>query len=153
MVLQMSRNNVFRSAFTIATVVFALGLQGCQEDTRHSGSTSAEQAPTGIAQKPAEQPKSDRYHQYRTASVANLSWDAPAARVNGDGLAMGELAGYVIYYGQDPDNLEKSVEITEASTMEYAFRDLTEGTWYFAVTVRDVDGLVSEQSTVVSKTI
>ncbi len=87
------------------------------------------------------------------AKTAALSWNAPATRVNGEGLAMGELQGYIILYGQDADNLDRRIEINEASTMDYTVTNLDYGQWFFAIQVVDVDGLVSAPSEVVSKSI
>ncbi|SDX64959.1 fibronectin type III domain-containing protein [Marinobacter mobilis] len=85
--------------------------------------------------------------------TATLSWNAPATRVNGDGLAMGELKGYVIRYGQQADDLDNRIEIGDASVMDYTVGGLGNGSWYFTIQVVDVDGLVSAPSEVVSKTI
>lgn len=87
------------------------------------------------------------------ARAATLSWNAPATRVNGDGIAMGELQGYIIHYGQSEGDLSQSVEINDANVMDYTIQNLSEGDWYFSVQVVDVDGLVSAPSSVVSKTI
>ncbi|MDX1633621.1 MAG: fibronectin type III domain-containing protein [Marinobacter sp.] len=66
---------------------------------------------------------------------------------------MGELQGYVILYGQNANNLDRRIEINEASTMDYTVANLSNGRWYFAIQVVDVDGLVSAPSEIVSKTI
>ncbi|WP_228257433.1 fibronectin type III domain-containing protein [Marinobacter sp. NP-4(2019)] len=74
-------------------------------------------------------------------------------RVNDESLAMGELSGYIISYGKDPENLTEKVRIDSADTMEYTVTNLDNGTWYFTIQVEDVDGLISEPSQPVSKTI
>ncbi|MFL1467541.1 fibronectin type III domain-containing protein [Marinobacter sp. DUT-3] len=74
-------------------------------------------------------------------------------RVNNDSLAMGELSGYIIRYGQDPANLTETVRIDSADTMEYTVTNLDNGTWYFSIQVEDVEGLVSAPSQPVSKKI
>lgn len=84
---------------------------------------------------------------------ASLSWNAPPTRANGDGIKMGELSGYVISYGQNPEELTEAIRIDDASTMEYTVGNLNNGTWYFTIRVEDVDGLVSAPSEQVSKTI
>ncbi len=66
---------------------------------------------------------------------------------------MGELAGYVISYGQNPDDLSQTVLIDDASQMEFTFESLGDGTWYFTVQAEDINGLMSPPSDVVSKTI
>lgn len=88
-----------------------------------------------------------------TDNVAALSWNAPATRVNGEGLSMGELDAYVILYGQDADNLDRAITVGEASTMSFTIPDLAAGDWYFAIQVVDTQGLVSAPSRVVSKSI
>lgn len=85
--------------------------------------------------------------------TAALSWNAPMTRVNNDSLAMGELNGYIIRYGQDPANLTETVRIDSADTMEYTVTNLDNGTWYFSIQVEDVEGLVSAPSQPVSKKI
>ncbi|WP_412535699.1 fibronectin type III domain-containing protein [Marinobacter sp. MIT1358] len=90
------------------------------------------------------------------ARAAVLSWSAPSTRVNGDGIAMGELDKYVIRYGQDVENLSGEVIIGEADVypeMSYTVDNLDSGTWYFTIQVQDKQGLVSEPSAPVSKTI
>ncbi|MDL0430244.1 fibronectin type III domain-containing protein [Marinobacter sp. TBZ242] len=84
---------------------------------------------------------------------ASLSWNAPATRANGEGIKMGELSGYVISYGQNPEELTEAVRIDDANIMEYTIGNLDYGTWYFTIQVEDVDGLVSAPSEQVSKTI
>lgn len=66
---------------------------------------------------------------------------------------MGELSGYVISYGKNPDELSEAVRIDDANTMDYTINNLDNGTWYFTIQVEDVDGLVSAPSEQVSKTI
>jgi hypothetical protein len=84
---------------------------------------------------------------------ASLSWNAPLKREDGDPLKIGELSGFVISYGQDPENLTKTVRISEASTMEYTINNLADGTWYFTIQTQDTNGLRSEPSGQVGKTI
>ncbi|NMT63526.1 fibronectin type III domain-containing protein [Marinobacter orientalis] len=66
---------------------------------------------------------------------------------------MGELSGYLISYGRDPEELSEAVRIDDANVMDYVIRNLDQGTWYFTIQVEDIDGLVSAPSQQVSKTI
>ncbi|SFM43061.1 fibronectin type III domain-containing protein [Marinobacter zhejiangensis] len=84
---------------------------------------------------------------------ATLSWNAPATRINGDGLAMGELQGYVINYGQEAGSLSNKVRIGDANVMDYTIGGLGNGAWYFTIQVVDTNGLMSAPSAMVSKTI
>ncbi len=66
---------------------------------------------------------------------------------------MGELSGYVISYGKNPDELSEAVRIDDANVMDYTINNLDYDTWYFTIQVEDIDGLVSAPSEQVSKTI
>ncbi|TGN40683.1 fibronectin type III domain-containing protein [Marinobacter confluentis] len=65
---------------------------------------------------------------------------------------MAELAGYVISYGQNPENLDQKIYVNDAYVMEYTVDGLSEGTWYFSVQAEDDNGLMSPPSDLVSKT-
>lgn len=66
---------------------------------------------------------------------------------------MADLAGYVINYGQNPEELDQTIRLDNADTMEYVVENLNDGTWYFSVQAEDNNGLMSPPSDVVSKTI
>jgi hypothetical protein len=82
---------------------------------------------------------------------ARLKWKAPSH--NEDGSKVRNLAGFRIYYGQDPSNLANRVEIPAPNIKKATIEELTEGTWYFAVTAYTTSGLESDFSTIASKTI
>jgi len=87
---------------------------------------------------------------------AVLSWSAPLTRVNGESIPMGELDRYVIRYGQNADELSEEVVVTNAQAeaeMSYEVSGLDVGTWYFTIQVQDTNGLISEPSDIVSKSI
>lgn len=85
---------------------------------------------------------------------ALLSWNAPTLRENNDPIEeIYDLSGYVISYGQDPDNLDKTVRIDDAYQTEYFVENLSAGTWYFTVQAEDNNGLMSAPSDQVSKSI
>ncbi|BES70821.1 hypothetical protein RE428_18390 [Marinobacter nanhaiticus D15-8W] len=87
------------------------------------------------------------------SNTAKLSWNAPMTRVSGESIAMGELSGYKISYGRDPEALDEEVTIDEASTTSHTIENLSQGKWYFAVQAVDTEGLESPLSTVVTKSI
>ncbi|HEY9120646.1 MULTISPECIES: fibronectin type III domain-containing protein [Marinobacter] len=128
----------------IAALVIGVALTGCgggssgvtdgTDRTSSSGSGSSQASSTGDG-------------------TATLSWVAPATRVNGDGIAMGELQGYIIRFGQSASDLSQTITINDASVMDYTVTNLGTGEWFFAVQVVDLDGLTSAPSEVVSKTI
>jgi Putative Ig domain len=60
-----------------------------------------------------------------------LSWTSPALNTNGTTVT--DLAGYRIYYGSKSTQLNQVITVEGADVTEYAFRELSAGTWYFAV--------------------
>jgi|GEM_PF-534180 len=100
-----------------------------------------------------EDPVVDETTQEPVTGTAKLSWVAPATREDGEGLTMGELDSYVISYGQDASDLSNTIEINDASTMEYTIDGLGAGEWFFSIQVIDTNGLASTPSELVSKTI
>ncbi|MEQ5833687.1 fibronectin type III domain-containing protein [Marinobacter sp. NFXS9] len=68
---------------------------------------------------------------------------------------MGELDGYVLRYGTEKDieSMSNELVVEDGQSMELKITGLDRGTWYFAMRSVDVDGLKSQWSSVVSKTI
>ena len=83
--------------------------------------------------------------------TALLSWVPPTERE--DGTPLLELAGYRIFYGQDPDNLDVIVELDNPGLTSYLIEYLGLGTWYFSMTAFDGEGRESAPSDTASKTI
>ncbi|WP_228152867.1 fibronectin type III domain-containing protein [Marinobacter guineae] len=130
----------------IAAFIFGILLTGC------GGGGSSESASSRLpdSQAGSSGPVS------APERTAVLSWSAPLTRVNGESIPMGELDKYVIRYGQDTDNLSEKVVVTNAATeaeMSYEVGGLGNGTWYFTIQVEDINGLISEPSEVVSKSV
>jgi hypothetical protein len=82
---------------------------------------------------------------------ATLSWLPPTQRT--DGSALTNLAGYHIRYGNAPDRLDRDIPITNPGLTSYVVDNLSQGTWYFAMTAFDAAGLVSDPTAIRSKTI
>lgn len=144
-VIKMSK--AWTAAFLLGILLTGCGGGGSDagSETSGSGSNTSDNAGAGPS---GMQPESAR--------AAVLSWSAPSTRVNGDGIAMGELDKYVIRYGQDVEDLSGEVIVGEADIypeMSYTVDNLDSGTWYFTIQVQDKQGLVSEPSAPVSKTI
>lgn len=81
-----------------------------------------------------------------------LSWSIPTTRSDGSPLQMAEIGGYEIYYfldgsSQDNDNI---VTITSPQVTEYETPSLSPGTYYFAISTFDSEGIYSELSPTVS---
>ncbi|MBQ0747147.1 MAG: fibronectin type III domain-containing protein [Marinobacter sp.] len=69
---------------------------------------------------------------------------------------MAELDKYIIRYGQDADNLDREVVISDAQVearMTYKVSGLDDGVWYFTILVQDNNGLLSAPSAAVDKEI
>jgi hypothetical protein len=83
--------------------------------------------------------------------TATLSWTPPTQRT--DGTTLSNLAGYRIYYGTSASALTQQVSITNPSLSTYVVENLAAGTWYFAATAFDANGLESARTSTVSLTI
>ena len=83
--------------------------------------------------------------------TATLSWTPPTVRE--DGTPLNNLAGFKIYYGQDPNQLgEPPIVLDNAGLTTYMVDSLQEQTtWYFAVSAFDADGRESARSDTASK--
>ncbi|WP_246123646.1 fibronectin type III domain-containing protein [Marinobacter maritimus] len=133
---------------------FALGalLTGCGggSDSASTSSASGGSGSDAMSSQPTFPDSSGR------EKSAVLSWNAPDSRVNGDGIKMAELDKYIIRYGQDVDNLDREVVISDAQVdahMTHKVTGLDVGNWYFTIQVQDNNGLLSAPSAVVDKEI
>jgi hypothetical protein len=82
--------------------------------------------------------------------TATLSWSPPTTNL--DGTPVTPIAGYTIYYGTSATALTHTAAVSGAGTTTYTVTHLTAGTWYFAVSANAVDGTISPQSSIGSKT-
>ena len=84
--------------------------------------------------------------------VAKVSWIAPTQ--NSDGSKITDLAGYMIYYGPGPENLNQSVEVTDPRSTSYTVKKLKPGTtYYFSVAALTTAGIRGGATPTVSKAI
>jgi hypothetical protein len=60
------------------------------------------------------------------------------------------LAGYKVSYGKDPSNLTQVIKVANAGLASLVVDDLAPGTWYFAVSSYNDQGVESPHSGVVS---
>ncbi len=77
-----------------------------------------------------------------------LSWDPPTT--NADGTPLTDLAGYKIYSGNTSHNYYQNIDVGNVTTYT---ANLSNGTYYFAVTAYDTSRNESSYSNEVSKTI
>ena len=83
--------------------------------------------------------------------TATLRWTPPAPATTPGGP--NAVAGYRIYLGPSPDSLRPEAVVADPGATRYVVRKLPKGTHYFAVRSYDADGVESEATPVVSKTI
>lgn len=83
--------------------------------------------------------------------AVSLSWVAPAQRADGTPISVSELSGYTVHYGASEGNYTSSIGIDDPFTTSVVISDLPVGTYYFALTARDKEGLESGYSGAVSK--
>jgi len=85
------------------------------------------------------------------SGVATLEWRVPSSKV--DGSSLDDLAGYRISYGRDAELLDHNIFIDDPAQTSYEFAMLDSGTWYFAVTALNANGLEGPSTVPVRKTI
>ena len=81
----------------------------------------------------------------------SLSWQPPTERE--DGTPLTALAGYRLFYGQSSRDYSEEVRIDNPGVTTQLIENLSSGTWYFAMTAIDADGLESELSAEAIRTI
>lgn len=80
---------------------------------------------------------------------AVLTWSPPTQKEDGTAV---ELAGYRVYWGKASGNYTDFEEVG-TDVVTHVVDDLTSGTWYFAVTAVDPNGIESNFSNEASKQI
>ncbi|MGH8249520.1 MAG: putative Ig domain-containing protein [Steroidobacteraceae bacterium] len=89
-------------------------------------------------------------NQFALGSVT-VSWTPPTT--NADGSAIADLAGFRIYYGRAPDDLDAIVVIDNPGTVRRVIENLSPATWYFSMTSFDGSGVESVRTPVGSRTL
>lgn len=89
--------------------------------------------------------------QAESAGSARILWAAPTE--NEDDGPLTELNGYVIYYGTHAGQYSNMIVIDDPETTSYQIENLSPGTYYFAVTAINTDGLESTMSNMVVKKV
>lgn len=119
-----------------------------------SGQNPSEPA-TGGGNNPAtEIPDSTTPPPNNSGSSVSINWNAPSSREDGSPLTIAELSGYEIYFFMDGSAEEEGViYIEDPATTEYSTNTLSSGTYYFAISSIDTNGLYSSLSDYYSITI
>ncbi len=80
-----------------------------------------------------------------TESVS-LRWLPPTTRSDGSFLPANELAGFRIYMGKSKDNLAPIVDLINDNNNEHVVENLSQGSYYFAISAYDSEGMESSMS-------
>jgi Fibronectin type III domain len=78
------------------------------------------------------------------SSTVSLSWVPPTQ--NSDGSPITNLAGYKIHYGTSSSDYTATVAVDNAGLTRYVIDNLKSGTYYFAITAYNAQGLESPLS-------
>jgi len=86
-----------------------------------------------------------------SSGSATVDWLPPTQ--NSDGSTLTNLAGYTVYYGTSPDQLTRSIKVTNPGLTAYTVSNLTPGKWYFAISSYSSSGAESALSGVIGTQI
>jgi hypothetical protein len=85
------------------------------------------------------------------SGAVTLTWLPPTQ--NADGSPLMDLAGYRIYYGQTPNQLDQSVTINNPGVTSFVIDNLTPAVWHFAATAYNSEGMESPRSNSTAKRV
>ena len=86
-----------------------------------------------------------------TSTNVTLAWVAPTE--NNDGSPITNLAGYKIHYGTTSSEYTETVALHNAGLTRYVLDSLKSGTYYFAITAYNVQGIESPLSGEITTTV
>jgi hypothetical protein len=86
-----------------------------------------------------------------SAGSVTLDWTAPTE--NTDGTVLTDLAGYTVRYGKSPSELTQVIKVANAGLTSLVVDELSDGTWYFAISSFNHAGVESSNSGVVSTNV
>ncbi len=82
-----------------------------------------------------------------------LNWIIPTQRENGSALDVSEIDGYEILYKKVGDEINYSLLIDDASVSTYVLEDLAAGEYEFKIASYDTDGVYSDFSSPIYKSL
>jgi hypothetical protein len=83
----------------------------------------------------------------------NLEWVAPVERSDGTPLSLADIDGFKVHYGETAGNYTTIIDVPDGSAQSLILNDLPVGTYYVVMTTYDVNGLESDTSNEVAKTV
>lgn len=139
-----------RNALLTSVLSFTpLMLVGCGGGGGGSGGTSSGSAGGVAAQ---EQLVGQVEAEVAVDRSAQLSWTFPSKRADGSDLDLPEIATFRVYHTTDDAEFEETFDVNGDET-KLIIEELSEGEHYFAITVIDTNGLESDLSEPVQKSI
>jgi hypothetical protein len=157
--------------FGIALVgTLAIALAGCGDDESGSSGAGATTGSTGTTSSTPPQTVADTGSGTSTtttggssgttapptstptsSTVVTLDWVAPTQNSNGTPIT--GLAGYKIHYGTASEDYTQVVSISNPSLSRYVMDSLSSGTYYFAITAYNAQGIESPLSGEITTTL
>jgi hypothetical protein len=83
----------------------------------------------------------------------NVNWTAPVTRADGEPLALTDINGYRIYYGDTSGNYTDVAEASDGAATSATVTGVPVGTSYLVMTTYDIEGRESAQSAEISKIV
>lgn len=150
-----------RLLLSLSALLLLTVLAGCQEDARATKTNTAraselaggrlnkatgslletfgQHKPAGNDIASAEEPRDYE-------SPQELTWNAPLTREDGSSLALGQIAGFRIYYRLRYKEEYDIISIEDPATSHYSLENLPPGAYEFSITTVDDSGLESRHS-------
>ena len=127
-------SNTSTSSTTATTVADTAPASTNGSSTSTAGGTAALTPPPVTSAPPAQS----------KAQSITFSWEPPTQ--NSDGSPISNLAGYKIHYGTSSSDYTQTVAVENAGLTRYVVDNLPSGTYYFAITAYNAQGLESPLS-------
>jgi hypothetical protein len=149
-----------RWVWAAAVGSLAIALAGCGDDDSGASGLGATGTPQTVADTGPSSSTSTTGSGSTTApptstpdasSAVTLGWVAPTENSNGTPITA--LAGYKIHYGTTSQDYTQVVSIANPSLSRYVLDSLPSGTYYFAITAYNSQGMESALSGEISATL
>ena len=82
-----------------------------------------------------------------------LSWSAPTTRTDGEPLPLSEIDGYRLYYGTQKGEYVQGANIKDGTAQSATVTGIPVGTYFVVLTTYDANGIESDYSASVKKTV
>jgi hypothetical protein len=97
--------------------------------------------------------KADSDKSVGKTGVLNLSWSAPSTRTDGEPLSLSDIGGYRLYYGKQKGDYVQGANIKDGSAQSATVTGVPLGTYYVVLITIDSNGVESDYSSAVRKTV